>query len=158
MPFDEQNSDRPQKRLASDEWSRAESAAHRRTRQQHAQERAQDYVEAIAYLIASQGEARVTDLAKILGVTHVTVIRTVERLQREKLVTTQPYRSIFLTTKGRDLAVKAKARHETVIAFLEALGVSSSTARADAEGIEHHVSTETLAAINRFLSEKSAFP
>jgi DtxR family transcriptional regulator, manganese transport regulator len=122
-----------------------------RTRQQHAQERAQDYVEAIADLIASKGEARATDLARSLGVTHVTVVRTVQRLQREDLVTTQPYRSIFLTDAGRKLALKAKARHETVIAFLEALGVSPSSARADAEGIEHHVSNETLAAFKKFL-------
>jgi DtxR family manganese transport transcriptional regulator len=126
----------------------------RRTRQQHAQERAQDYVEAIADLIASRGEARATDLAKSLGITHVTVIRTVQRLQRDGFVTTQPYRSIFLTEAGRRLAVKAKIRHETVIAFLEALGVSSPIARADAEGIEHHVSEETLAAFKRYLSLK----
>jgi DtxR family transcriptional regulator, manganese transport regulator len=67
-------------------------------------------------------------------VTHVTVIRTVERLQREGWMTTRPYRSIFLTEAGRRLAAKAKARHQTVIAFLEALGVSPSVARADAEG------------------------
>jgi len=125
------------------------------TRQQHAQERAQDYVEAIADLIAMRGEARATDLAKSLGVTHVTVIRTVQRLQREGLVSTEPYRSIFLTDSGRRLAGKARARHEKVVAFLEALGVSPSAARADAEGIEHHVSDETLLAMERFLGRKS---
>lgn len=121
----------------------------------HAQERAQDYVEAIADLIASQGEARATDLAKSLGVTHVTVIRTVQRLQRDRLVTTQPYRSIFLTDAGRRLAAKTKARHERVVLFLEALGVSSVTARIDAEGIEHHVSNETLAAFDKFVASVS---
>ena len=84
------------------------AANQRRTRQQHAQGRAQDYVESIADLIAACGEAQVTDLAKSLRVTHVTVIRTVEHLQREGLVTTQPYRSIFLTDAGRKLATKAK--------------------------------------------------
>lgn len=133
-----------------------ESALHqRRTRQQHAQERAQDYVEAIADLLAERGEARATDLARNLGVTHVTVIRTVQRLQRDGLVTTQPYRSIFLTDAGKRLAIKAKARHQTVVAFLEALGVSSATARADAEGIEHHVSNETLQAFERFVAERT---
>jgi DtxR family manganese transport transcriptional regulator len=117
------------------------AACQRRTCQQHAQERAQDYVETIADLIASCGEARATDLAKSLGVTHVTVIRTVERLQREGWVTTQPYRSIFLTEAGRRLAAKAKARHQTVIAFLEALGVSLRCPRRRG-GIEHHVSPE----------------
>jgi len=124
----------------------------RQTRAQHAQERAQDYVEAIADLIAVHGEARATDLAKSLGVTHVTVIRTVQRLQREGWVTTQPYRSIFLTDDGRTLAARVKARHNTVVAFLESLGISPSVARGDAEGIEHHVSEETIAAFERFLA------
>ena len=70
---------------------------------------------------------------------------------RDGLVTTEPYRSIFLTKKGKLLAAQVKKRHETVIAFLEALGISRSVARADAEGIEHHVSEETLAAFERFL-------
>jgi DtxR family transcriptional regulator, manganese transport regulator len=144
----------PPKRPAPPLNDRELAANQRRTRQQHAQERAQDYVEGIADLISAFGEARVTDLAKLLGVSHVTVIRTIERLQREGLVTTQPYRSIFLTDTGRKLAAKAKARHETVVAFLKALGVSSSVARADAEGIEHHVSSETLAAFERFLEGK----
>lgn len=134
----------------------AENAAiQSRTRAQHAQERAQDYVEAIAVLIAEHGEARATDLARVLGVTHVTVIRTVQRLQRDGLVTTQPYRSIFLTDAGRTLAIKSKARHDAVVAFLEALGVSPKIARADAEGIEHHVSPETLAAFARFVKDAS---
>jgi Iron dependent repressor, N-terminal DNA binding domain len=90
------------------------AANQRRTRRQHAQERAQDYVEGISDLIAAFGEARVTDLAKSLGVTHVTVIRTVERLQREGLVTTQPYRSIFLTEAARKLAAKAKAPNRSL--------------------------------------------
>ncbi len=132
-----------------------ETAAHQQqTRLQHAQERAQDYVEAIAELIALHGEARASDLARLLGVTHVTVIRTVQRLQREGLVTTEPYRSIFLTDTGRQLAGKSRARHDKVVAFLVALGVPSATARADAEGIEHHVSDETLLAMEKFLSTR----
>lgn len=128
------------------------AAIQRRTRRAHAEERAEDYVEAIADLIAENGEARATDIARVLGVTHVTVIRTVQRLQREGLVTTRPYRSIFLTRGGRSLATKAKERHETVVAFLQALGVPPSVARTDAEGIEHHVSPQTLAAMEKFLA------
>lgn len=126
----------------------------RLTRLAHAQERAQDYVETIADLITAHGEARATDIAKVLGITHVTVIRTVKRLQREGLVTTRPYRSIFLTDTGRELAAKAKARHRTVVEFLEALGVPEAAARVDAEGIEHHVSAETLAAFEAFLASR----
>src|ERR1043165_1828877 len=75
-----------------------------RTRRDHATELAQDYVELIAGLIARTGEARLTDLARALGVTHVTVNRTIQRLRRDGLVTTQPYRSIFLTPAGQRLA------------------------------------------------------
>ncbi len=130
------------------------AAIQRHTRRAHAQERAQDYVEAIADLIAEHGEARATDIAKSLGVSHVTVIRTVQRLQREGLVTTRPYRSIFLTDTGNTLAARAKAQHEKVVAFLEALGVPTRAARIDAEGIEHHVGPETLAAMDRYLAQR----
>jgi DtxR family manganese transport transcriptional regulator len=112
-------------------------------------ETAEDYAEAIADLAATQGEARAVDLARRLGVSHVTVIRTVARLQRDGYVSTRPYRSIFLTEKGSRLAEKSKQRHEIVVDFLRSLGVPDGIAQSDAEGIEHHVSPETLAAFQR---------
>lgn len=128
-----------------------DSASHQKhTRSAHAKERAEDYVEAIASLIESVGEARAVDLARILGVSHVTVVRTVARLQREALVSTQPYRSIFLTKKGELLARQSRERHETVVRFLCSLGVPAHIAERDAEGIEHHVSPETLKAMADF--------
>ena len=127
----------------------------RRTRQEHSQETAQDYVELIADLIGSTGEARVIDLARRLGVTHVTVGRTIQRLKREGLVTTQPYRSIFLTDSGRKLSEEARSRHEIVVAFLESIGVPAETARSDAEGIEHHVSDATLKIFMQHLGSRA---
>ncbi len=121
----------------------------RRLRRDHAGEIAQDYAEAIADLAAAVGEARVVDLARRLGVTHVTVNRTLARLKRAGYVNTKPYRAIFLTEAGRKLAEESKRRHETVVAFLQSLGVSKKVALMDAEGIEHHVSPETLAAFER---------
>jgi DtxR family manganese transport transcriptional regulator len=129
---------------------------HRRVRQQNRSEIAQDYVEAIADLIDSSGEARAVDVARRLGVSHVTVIQTVRRLQRDGWVTSQPYRSIFLTEKGRELALESRHRHTIVVAFLEAAGVPTRSALADAEGIEHHVSAETLAAFERFIAKTAA--
>lgn len=125
-----------------------------RTREEHAQETAQDYAEMIAELIASTGEARVTDLARRLGVTHVTVNRTLQRLQRGGFVTTQPYRSVFLTPAGEKLSVDARRRHEVVATFLRSLGVPGAIANADAEGMEHHVSPETLRAFTRHLKRR----
>ena len=123
----------------------------RRCRRDRATETAQDYVEAIADLSASMGEARVVDLARQLGVTHVTVNRTLARLQKSGFVQTKPYRAIFLTDAGHKLAAECKLRHQTVVSFLRALGISERTAELDAEGIEHHVSPETLAAFKRLL-------
>lgn len=125
----------------------------RRSRRDHALEVAQDYVEAIADLSASVGEARLTDLARRLGVTHVTVNRTLGRLKQAGYVHTKPYRAIFLTDAGQKLAQESKKRHETVAAFLRSLGISEKTAESDAEGIEHHVSPETLAAFERLLKK-----
>ena len=116
----------------------------------HRTEVQEDYVELIAELISAQGEARATDLATRLGVTPATVTATLGRLKRDGLVEMLPYRSIFLTQKGRDLAAGSRARHLTVVRFLLALGVSPDTAENDAEGLEHHLSPETLAAMTAF--------
>lgn len=122
-----------------------------RTREDHSREYAEDYVELIDSLIKETGEARVVDLASALGVSHVTVSKTIQRLQREGLVVTQRYRSIFLTDAGRALADAARQRHEIVLRFLGALGVPENVAETDAEGIEHHVSDATLQAMARFV-------
>lgn len=122
-----------------------------RTRSDHRNEIAEDYVELIADLIDATGEARAVDLAGRLGVTPATVNNTITRLQREGLVRSEPYRAIFLTEEGRALAEHCRRRHRIVYRFLRLLGVSREVARVDAEGIEHHVSDETLAALGEFL-------
>ena len=129
-----------------------QASALRQTRREHSTETAEDYAEAIAELSATVGEARAVDLARRLGVSHVTVIRTVARLQRDGYVSTQPYRSIFLTDKGKRLAEASRRRHDIVVEFLRSLGVPEPMAQTDAEGIEHHVSPETLAAFRRHLA------
>ena len=86
--------------------------------------------------------------------TNATVNNTVTRLQREGLVHSEPYRAIFLTAEGRDLAEHCRRRHLIVYRFLRSLGVSEEVARVDAEGIEHHVSNETLDAFDRLLRER----
>jgi DtxR family transcriptional regulator, manganese transport regulator len=129
---------------------RAESF--RQTREAHRAETADDYVELIADLIDEQGEARSVDIAERLGVSHATVAKTLTRLQQQELIVRRPYRGSFLTDAGRRLAEQARERHRLVVAFLVSIGVSAETAHHDAEGIEHHVSEETLSAFKRFLS------
>src|ERR1039458_601126 len=69
----------------------------------------EDYVELIADLLATGGEARPTDVARRLGVSHVTAIKTISRLKREGLATA--YRGVFLTETGQALAERMRARH-----------------------------------------------
>ncbi len=127
----------------------AESARHERVRAAHSLETAEDYVEAIADVIAQQRECRVVDLTDRFGVSHVTVTRTVGRLERDGLVTRRRYGPIALTARGKLMARRARERHALVVRFLIAMGISENTAHTDAEGIEHHVSAETLAAFAR---------
>jgi DtxR family transcriptional regulator, manganese transport regulator len=111
----------------------------------------EDYVELIADLLTNAGEARPTDIARRLGVSHATAIKTVSRLKRAGLATARPYRGIFLTEKGRALAERVRARHRLVVNLLCAIGVPAESAEADAEGIEHYVSETTLQAFSHFL-------
>lgn len=126
-----------------------------RVREAHQTEVAEDYVELIADLIERTGEARVVDLASRLGVTNATVNNTIQRLQRDGLVTTKPYRSIFLTDDGWKMAATSRERHCVVRDFLLALGIDEETAEIDAEGIEHHVSDATLDAFRKFVRAAS---
>ena len=128
------------------------SAAFKRVRADHQSELAGDYVELIADLIDERGEARGTDIAMRLGVANATVVKTLKRLQDQGLVSQEPYRAIFLTEDGMKMADDGRRKHRIVEGFLLALGVSADTARIDSEGIEHHVSHETLRAMARFLA------
>ncbi len=122
-------------------------------RHAHHQETAQDYVEMIQDLLKEEGEARVTEIAKRFGVSAVTTHKIILRLQKEKLVDSKPYRALFLTPKGKKMAIQSKKRHNVVYRFLKKLGVPEKTAQIDAEGIEHHVSPKTLRIFQKFMEQ-----
>ena len=122
-----------------------------RVREARQTETAEDYVELIADLIEARGEARVVDLAERFGVSHATVNKIIARLNREGLVSNKKYRSLFLTDDGLALARKCKERHDVVVSFLKAIGVPDDIAEMDAEGVEHHVSRETLKVFRAFI-------
>ena len=127
-----------------------------RIRRAHQSEVAEDYVEMIADLIVENGEARTVDLASRFGVTSPTVNAIIQRLAREDLVETRPYRSIFLTEKGTALAEASRQRHKIVRDFLVSIGVPEAIAEEDAEGVEHHVSPETLDIFSRITGRQKA--
>lgn len=120
-----------------------------RTRAAHRDELAQDYAEAIAHLAMQQGRARVIDLARTMGVSHVTVTRALARMHARGLVDARPRQPVTLTAAGQRLAREATLRHEAVLAFLLSIGVPRAQAELDSEGIEHHVSETTIAAMKK---------
>ncbi|QKJ86524.1 Transcriptional regulator MntR [Paramixta manurensis] len=122
----------------------------RQVREAHRRELIDDYVELISDLIREFGEARQVDMAARLGVSQPTVAKMLKRLGTAGFVEQVPYRGVFLTREGEKLAEESRARHHIVEMFLLALGISPDTARRDAEGIEHHVSDETLAIFEKF--------
>lgn len=127
-----------------------------KTRRDHATESAADYAEMIDDLHAETGEARVVDLAGRLGLSHVTVLRTLQRLERDGYLVSRPYRGVFLTEKGTTAASEARRRHRVVRDVLVAVGVPPEVAEDDAEGMEHHVSDVALDAMTRFLQANAS--
>lgn len=126
----------------------------RQTRNNRRAEIVEDYVELIDDLIRDTGEARQIDVARRLGVAQPTVAKMLKRLAAEGFIVQRPYRGIFLTDGGKALASRVRERHRIVESFLKALGVAEENARIDAEGIEHHVSDETLDAFRKFLDAR----
>ena len=122
----------------------------RQVREAHRRELIDDYVELISDLIREVGEARQVDMAARLGVSQPTVAKMLKRLASVGLIEMIPRRGVFLTAEGEKLAQESRERHQIVENFLLVLGVSPEIARRDAEGMEHHVSEETLVKFREF--------
>ena len=122
----------------------------KKVRDAHKTENTEDYLEIIADLLNTKGEARIVDIASKLDIAQATANKTIQRLQNQGFVKKEPYRSIFLTLKGQEVASISKKRHIIVLTFLKNLGLDARTAEADAEGIEHHVSDKTLKKMEKF--------
>jgi DtxR family manganese transport transcriptional regulator len=140
----------------ADDTAVRRAAAFRATREAHASEMAEDYVELIGDLIEERGEARVIDLAQHMGVTQPTVAKIIQRLKSLGLVQNRRYRALFLTDAGKALATRSRERHQVVVDFLVALGIDPEIAAIDSEGMEHHVSDATLQAMRGVVMSSSA--
>jgi DtxR family manganese transport transcriptional regulator len=133
----------------------ARSEGFSQARSAQAQALLEDYTEMIDDLTRDMGEARITDIARLMGVTHPTATKAVARLKREGLAFARPYRGVFLTGAGTAMAERVRARHRVVVDVLCAIGVPAEAAEIDAEGIEHHVSETTLAAFESCLARRA---
>ncbi len=105
---------------------------------------AEDYLERIHELIESKGTAHVADIAQSLGVGKPSVTSMVQKLADEGYLNYEKYRSLTLTDSGRSIAKRIRDRHKVLAEFFTLLDLDDKTQARDIEGIEHHLSSETL--------------
>ncbi|MEN9990702.1 MAG: transcriptional regulator MntR [Verrucomicrobiota bacterium] len=113
----------------------------------------QDYLEQIFQLIALKGYARSVDIAANLGVSQASVSAMLKRLGTDGLVVYEKYRGVILTEKGSDLAQYIIKRHEVLTRLLRHFGVDEETIYRDVEGMEHHISSQSLKAFTLLANE-----
>src|SRR6266404_328212 len=105
---------------------------------------AEDYLERIHELIEEKGYARVVDIASSLQVKQASVTSMVQKLGELGYLNYEKYRGLILTDKGREVARRIRSRHETLSRFFSLFGLDAETQKRDIEGIEHHLSPDTV--------------
>jgi Mn-dependent DtxR family transcriptional regulator len=118
----------------------------------------EDYLERILELINSKGYARIVDIASALKISQASVTNMVQRLDAEGLLKYEKYRGLVLTPAGARLAHKIARRHRHLTDFLNLLGLDEQVIHHDVEGMEHHISTPTLRAIERLTAQLRRHP
>jgi Mn-dependent DtxR family transcriptional regulator len=114
---------------------------------------AEDYLERIHELFEEKGYARVVDIASSLNVKQASVTSMVQKLDELGYLDYEKYRGLVLTDQGREIACRIRKRHETLDRFFSIMKLSAATRQKDIEGIEHHLSPDTL----QLLADLAAF-
>src|SRR5690625_3762516 len=104
----------------------------------------EDYIEQIYNLIETKGYARVSDLAEALTVHPSSVTKMVQKLDKDNYLNYEKYRGFVLTEKGKKIGERLVFRHELLEQFLEIIGVDEEKIYDDVEGIEHHLSWNSI--------------
>ncbi|MBT2574457.1 transcriptional regulator MntR [Bacillus sp. ISL-51] len=104
----------------------------------------EDYIEQIYMLIEEKGYARVSDIAEALAVHPSSVTKMVQKLDKDEYLIYEKYRGLVLTTKGKKIGKRLVYRHELLEQFLRIIGVDEEKIYNDVEGIEHHLSWNSI--------------
>lgn len=104
----------------------------------------EDYIEQIYLLIESKGYARVSDIAEALSVHPSSVTKMVKKLDKDGYLNYEKYRGLILTAKGKKIGKRLVYRHELLEQFLGIIGVDEENIYDDVEGIEHHLSWNSI--------------
>ncbi|QCR33999.1 transcriptional regulator MntR [Lysinibacillus sp. SGAir0095] len=104
----------------------------------------EDHIEQIYLLIENKGYARVSDIAEALSVLPSSVTKMVQKLDKDGYLIYEKYRGLTLTSKGEKLGKRLVKRHELLEQFLRLIGVDEGRIYEDVEGIEHHLSWNSI--------------
>jgi Mn-dependent DtxR family transcriptional regulator len=119
----------------------------------------EDYIEQIYILIEDKGYARVSDIAESLSVHPSSVTKMVQKLDKDDYLVYEKYRGLILTPKGKKIGKRLVFRHELLEQLLKIIGVKDENIYGDVEGIEHHLSWDSIDRIGdlvQFFEEDSS--
>jgi Mn-dependent DtxR family transcriptional regulator len=111
----------------------------------------EDYIEQIYLLIENKGYARVSDIAEALSVHPSSVTKMVQKLDKDDYLVYEKYRGLVLTPKGKKVGKRLVDRHDLLEQFLNMIGVAEENIYQDVEGIEHHLSWNSIDRIGDLL-------
>jgi Mn-dependent DtxR family transcriptional regulator len=111
----------------------------------------EDYLERIYKLIEEKGYARVSDIAEGLQVHPSSVTKMIQKLDKDNYLVYEKYRGLILTPKGKKMGKRLMDRHRLLEEFLSVIGVQEANIYRDVEGIEHHLSWDSITCIETLL-------
>ena len=112
----------------------------------------QDHLREIYKLADDDGAVSVTALAKRQGVSPASASAMVKKLAALGLAEHEPYRGVTLTTAGEKVALEVIRHHRLLELYLaETLGLHVDDVHDEAERLEHAISEELEARIDRAL-------
>lgn len=107
----------------------------------------EDYLERIYMLIDEKGYARVSDIAEGLEVHPSSVTKMIQKLDKDNYLIYEKYRGLIMTSKGKKMGKRLADRHQLLENFLSTIGVQADNIYKDVEGIEHHLSWDSITCI-----------
>lgn len=118
----------------------------------------EDYLERIHELIEAKGYARPIEIASALGIKPSSVTKMMRRLHEQGFAVYEKHRGLVLTEAGTRVALRIRRRHKTVSEFLRILGIDEDLLQKDTEGMEHHISSQTIARLEKLVTYLNANP
>ncbi len=114
--------------------------------------RMEDYLEVISELVELKGYATPSDISNFMDVSPPSVTKMLRRLDEEGYIEYTKYYGLKLNPKGKSIASEIRQKHSDLLEFFEIIGVDSSIANKDVEGMEHHLNPKTLKQLRKFIT------